>query len=500
MKKIYKFAIIVIVIAIINLVVCGVIFFRVSKVETMIDNSEVVEIEEIPIYDGWIEENGKWFYLDESTGEKTKGWATIDEKEYFFNPLNGIRWEGLLKLSDNEMYYFDKEGVLLKDCITEQYVIGESGKIERIFLTQEEQEERKIELQTNVDEILAKYGAISAGIALIENGEVTNTWEYGDAVKDSVAMTQDTKIRIASISKVIIGMNIFKAAEEGVLDIDESIGTYWGFPIANPEYPDIPITLRTILTHTSSIADAEGYKNIEDRLKRNSVFRSVKPSSGSAYSYCNYAFAVGGTTLEKAANKTIYDISEEYFFEPMGIDASFAGGRLENSDLLASLYYAGGKMARSKETMAGFMGHENPGEDGSFMPGGLCISAKDLAKLICILVNDGSYQGQRYLTEESVATIETEYCPADLHGAEVTQCLPLKYRTDIYGEDRLYFHTGSAYGAYTLFSYNPDTKNGVIVLTIGASGVCDENGIYAVCGDISELLYQDAGKYIIDEL
>ena len=463
--------------------------------ETLVEDTAA----EVTYIGGWKEENGNWYYIDENTGEKLKGWQRIDENEYFFNPLSGIRWEGLLKLSDREKYFFDEEGILLKDCQKDNYLINEKGLIVRTILTSEELEARKGQLQPMIDEILKKYGTISAGIALIEDGEVTNTWEYGYAVKDSVLMEPDTKIRIASITKVIVAMNIFKLQDEGILDIDETIGNYWGFEIANPQYPEIPITLRTILSHTSSIADAEGYTNIDDRLRRNNVFRGVKPFAESSYSYCNYAFAVGGATMEKAADRTIYDISEEYFFEPMGIDASFAGGRLENSELLASLYYAGGSMARSRETMQGLMGHNIPGENGTFFPGGLCISAKDLAKMICILVNDGVYQGNRYLSEESVATMEEQFCMADLHGAQVTQCFPLKYLNDIYGENSLYFHTGSAYGAYTLFSYNPNTKNGVVVLTIGASGMCDENGIYSVCGEVSEFLYGEADKLIAPE-
>ena len=34
-------------------------------------------------------------------------------------------------------------------------------------------------------------------------------------------------------------------------------------------------------------------------------------------------------------------------------------------------------------------------------------------------------------------------------------------------------------------SYDPETRDGVVVLTSGASGVKDESGIYAVCGEIS---------------
>lgn len=469
---------------------------RSSYRETM---NETTNSEEVVYVGGWKEENGNWYYIDETTGEKIKGWKTIEEKEYFFNPLSGIRWEGLLKLSEQEKYYFDEDGILLKNCQIENYVINEEGLIIRTILTAEEQEKRKVELQPVVDDILKKYGSVSAAIALIEDGEVSNTWEYGYAVKDSELMVSDTKIRIASITKVIVAMNILRLQDEGILNIEEDISSYWGFDIANPKYPDIPVTLKSILSHTSSIADAEGYTNIESRLKRNDVFRGVKPFSEDSYSYCNYAFAVGGSTMEKAANKTIYDISENYFFEPMGIDASFAGGQLENSELLASLYYHGGGLGRSKETMQGFLGHSVPGANGSFFPGGLCISAKDLAKMICILINDGVYQGNRYLSEEAVSIMEEPFCQADLHGAQVTQCFPLKYTNDIYGEDNLYFHTGSAYGVYSLFSYNPDTKNGVVVLTIGASGMCDNNGIYSVCGEISELLYQEANKLIVRE-
>lgn len=455
-------------------------------------------IEETPeITYGWIEENGEWYYLNEEAGEKESGWLDVDGERYYLDPETKARQIGLLKLSENEWYFFDEQGRMLTNCVAENYVLSDTGKVERLLLSDEEKEKRKQQMQPIIDEISRKYGATGVSVALIENGEVTDNWQYGWAVKDSVAMGADTKIRIASITKVILAMNAFKMAEAGIVDIDESIGTYWGFPVANPNFPNEPITLRNIFSHTSSIADIESYKNIEGKLRGNGIFRNVKPSDPAGWSYCNYAFGVAGTTLERAANKTIYQISQENFFEPMGIDASFAAGRLKNKELLASLYYADGSLARSRETMYGFVGNDTPGNNGAFMMGGLCISAQDLAKMISVLVNDGVYQGTRYLEEESVNIMEAQYCPATLHEVEVVQCYPLKYLTDIYGEENLYFHTGSSYGVYTLFSYNPDTKNGVVVLTTGASGTCDEYGIYAICGEISEALYQETNKLIL---
>ena len=49
---------------------------------------------------------------------------------------------------------------------------------------------------------------------------------------------------------------------------------------------------------------------------------------------------------------------------------------------------------------------------------------------------------------------------------------------------------GSAYGVYNLLSYDPDAGDGVVVLTTGADGGRDEYGIYAVCGEISRILYE----------
>lgn len=448
------------------------------------------------LFTGWLEENGTWYYLKEPTGELWTGWLEKDGKKYYLNLDTGAMQTGLLKISETDWYYLAEDGSLLKNDIVENYVLDETGKVVRVKLTEKKRAEQWQKLKTQIDQISRKYGAIGVSVAWIEGGEVTDTWQYGDAIQNSVAMGEDTKIRIASISKVILAINIFKMVEEGIVDLDESIGTYWGFPIRNPRYPNHTISLRSILTHTSSIVDSEiknlEAKNLEVKLRNCSVFRSVEPSAASSWSYCNFAFGVAGTTIEKAANKTIHEISSNYFFTPMGIDAAFASGRIQNKSLLANLYYAGGSLARSRETMFSDIRSDIPGNNAACMMGGVFISAKDLAKITSILINDGMYQGERYLTEESVEIMETAYCMGSQHGISFVQCIPLDYKENIYGEEKLYFHTGSAYGVYALLSYNPENKNGVIVLTTGASGQCDSYGIYSICGEIAELLYDTA--------
>lgn len=52
-------------------------------------------------------------------------------------------------------------------------------------------------------------------------------------------MTPQHKMRIASISKVIIGMEAMRLMEQGIIDLDNPIGVYWGVSMKNPIIPTI---------------------------------------------------------------------------------------------------------------------------------------------------------------------------------------------------------------------------------------------------------------------
>lgn len=49
-----------------------------------------------------------------------------------------------------------------------------------------------------IEKISKKYTAAGVSVALIENGELAGTWQYGYAVKNSIKINEDTRIRIAS--------------------------------------------------------------------------------------------------------------------------------------------------------------------------------------------------------------------------------------------------------------------------------------------------------------
>ena len=349
-------------------------------------------------------------------------------------------------------------------------------------------------LEKAVTDAAHRYGASGVQVAVIEGGHVTDAFACGWAVKDSEGMTADYKLRIASLSKVTLAMTAMALKEEGYIDLDSPIGKWWGTTIQNPYYPDRPITLRTLLTHTSSISSGDATLTasaVRSRLGSGKGFRDVIPGSLYGWAYNNYGFGVLGLTLELARGQVIDKTMWEEFYRAMDMDASFYGGDLRDTSKIAALYYHGGGVARTAAWQRD-QHAKGVGGNGYVFAGGLMISARDLGKLVAVLANDGNYEGLQILEADSVAAMES-------HGDMTVdtgfwQGLAIRSRTDAYGRRNLCYHTGSAYGVYTGLSYDPDTGDGVVVLTVGAVGTRDENGSYAICGDIYDAVYHAIAK------
>ncbi|MFP5329674.1 MAG: serine hydrolase domain-containing protein, partial [Alphaproteobacteria bacterium] len=70
-------------------------------------------------------------------------------------------------------------------------------------------------------------------------------------------VTPDDPARIASVSKLVVAIGVMKLVEAGKLDLDSDVSRWLGWPLRNPAFPDRPVTLRQLLSHTSSVRDFE---------------------------------------------------------------------------------------------------------------------------------------------------------------------------------------------------------------------------------------------------
>ena len=316
-------------------------------------------------------------------------------------------------------------------------------------------------------------------------------WKYGYSKYGEKDIGNATKIRAASISKVAVAICALQMQEQGILDINKKISNYWGKKMPKS------ISLATLLTHTSTLRYLSMQTDAEKILKQltdKSSYIDGKVGSSSSWMYNNYGSSVAAATLDVASGKVLEDFAQENLFGPLGVDMSFFAGKIEKQSRLATLYEADHGVELLPSEAKYILPDGEPGNNAGNYIGGMTGSARDVAKMFYMLANDGKFKKQQILSPESVEKMEKRYFTAAENGGKFKQALILRYGADRYGTNGVYYHTGNAYGVIALASYDPETKNTVVVLTTGASHERDDDGVYKVCSEIADAVYRNIDK------
>ncbi|MBQ9383742.1 MAG: serine hydrolase [Ruminiclostridium sp.] len=346
---------------------------------------------------------------------------------------------------------------------------------------------QKVVHDTGVD-----TNAIAVQVAAIRgsDGKVID-WTYGWSKYGEKEVGNGTKFRTASISKVAVAICAMRMQEQEILNINKNISNYWGKKLAKS------ISLSTLFTHTSTLrylSMQSSLENMLDQLTEKNSFTDQTVGKAASWYYNNYGISIAAATLEQAADRVLEDYAQEQLFEPLGVDMSFFAGDIENTGRLATLYEADHGVELTVNEAKRVNCDNEIGVNASNYVGGLTGSARDVAKMFYMLANDGKFKGKQVLSAESVEKMEKRYFKASDGGGEFRQCLALRYQRNICNTSELYYHTGNAYGVIAFASYDPATKNTVVVITTGASHERDDNGIYKVCTDIAGSVYENIDK------
>ena len=357
-------------------------------------------------------------------------------------------------------------------------------------------EENRDSVDKAVERIAGTYGVMGCSVAAFEKDRIVYTYSYGTArrnglVKNGEKWTytnektpacDDTKYRVASISKLVTTVLAMQLVDEGKLSIEEDIAKIINPALQNPYHPEVPTTIEMLMAHTSGIVDGRGWEYASahipfpslDKVIERGIFSGYRP--GEKYCYSNIGMGLVSGAVEQASGKRFYDYARDALFAPMGIDAAYMTDYIEDRGNIAELRTADpiswGKMESyyTKNIPLGQMYLLGQGE--------LYISAPDLAKIAMILAGDGTFDGKRYLTQESIDNIHTKrsYDPE----TNVIRGLTVQITSDIVEGVTLYGHQGNAYGAISCVFYDPETECGVVFLSNGANPEREWNYIYSV--------------------
>jgi CubicO group peptidase (beta-lactamase class C family) len=240
------------------------------------------------------------------------------------------------------------------------------------------------------------------------------------------AVTPDDPVRIASVSKLVVAIGVMRLVEQGKLNLDADVSTRLGWPLRNPAFPDQPITLRKLLSHTSSVRDHDDQYAIPLGGSLRAVM--ADPNSWDAahgpgegyFAYSNLNFPIVASIMEMATGERFDLLMKQLVIEPMGLAACFNWPTCSDLSVArAVVLMQDGKPVRDdlhgKRPDCPVFVEEGPcdllrwrlGENGAlFSPqGGLRISARDLARVGRMLLIGGELDGVRILSPQSVETL-----------------------------------------------------------------------------------------------
>lgn len=362
----------------------------------------------------------------------------------------------------------------------------------------------------------------SLSVLAIRDGKIVYEGHFGRRFIDPAGRGGDkpadaaTLYRIASISKLVTTLGVLRLVEDGKLSLDADIGDYLGYRVRNPSFPEAPITLRMLLTHTSSLRDDAGYSwdagvHIKDVLQSNPAVWSGKARPGAYFSYANLPWGVIGTVMERATGERFDRLMKRLVLDPLGLQAGYNVAELHPERLatVATLY---------RKATAGDTQVWNPqgpwvpqvddyssqppiarappgyvvGTNGTlFGPqGGLRASAAGLGRVMLMLMNGGEIDGKRILERKTVDDMlamhwqrgdddgEPDY--GTHRGRFNAWGLGNQRFTDVSGPDfgdRLVEgggfiangHLGDAYGLMATLAFDPSSRNGFVFL-VGGTG------------------------------
>jgi CubicO group peptidase (beta-lactamase class C family) len=353
-----------------------------------------------------------------------------------------------------------------------------------------------------------KAGFINGfGVALIDQDGILYQAGIGFSdLKNKKTYTENTIQNIGSVSKTLIGIALLKAQEMGKLNLDDPINQYLPFEVINPNYPDEPLTIRHLATHTSTILDTDFYngkayvlkdeqdQSSPDSVKLNEKFNSpdshmpmidflekVLSKKGEWYSkdgfsehkpgeifeYSNIGATLAGAILEIAVQKPYSEFTKTYILEPLGMSSS--GWSYQSIDLTQhSKLYSDPKTEIPWYSLI------------TYPDGGLITSSNDLGMYLSELIKGHSGNGT-LLQKNSYNELFREQLPADsFPERDEEDDYDDEYNTGIFMgfTPRGYIgHTGGDPGIATYMFFNPETKIGRILIintSVSNSGGVDE--------------------------
>ena len=369
-------------------------------------------------------------------------------------------------------------------------------------------------------------------VAILERGRITKSFAYGFAKRSNNAtepLRIDHKIRVGSISKLMVAVGVMRLVDRGQLALDIDVSKYLGWELRNPSFPDNSVTLRMLLDHTSSVRDggryflAAGEGRLQELFDPRSKFWDAgahwtdqrREIPGSYFQYANLNFGLVAEIIERISGQRFDQFMEHEVIRPLNMGGSFnpcslsadqraAGFRKRDlydrwdpegpwyaqvDGQLLSCFYGMTELNDPDLFLARYLLGSNA---SLFSPqGGFRGNVNDLMALLKLFSNNGQVDGTTYLTSESVtrmlapswsltATGDNGVSSGEAEPGGEFDGLMTSYGLSVHRIDPrawgfleapalLVGHLGEAYGVLSNALIDPTTGHGIATIITGTA-------------------------------
>ena len=304
---------------------------------------------------------------------------------------------------------------------------------------------------------------------------------------------------IASISKTFIGVAIMKLVEDGKLKLNDPINDYLPFEIKSPHYPETDITIRHLVTHTSSLNDEfdDGEKRPTQLIEQSRYNKDEMPDElaeelyywdgialplekygkeiftpngkwydknnfsnfkpGERYEYSNEGANLAGLIIERVSGISFSEFTQKHIFQPLNMINTY----WEYKELDASV----SKLYKTYEKNGDSKVYEFPRAIDSGQPGGdLKSNGNDLSKYLIEMKNGLNGKGE-ILNAKSYQTLLNPQLSENIPRDRDESALNDEYDVGIFwaiSKPGYRFHKGGSLGVYSILYFNPRNDIGVI--------------------------------------
>ena len=240
------------------------------------------------------------------------------------------------------------------------------------------------DLRQRVIKYTASNPSARIDLALIHGSEIIVADQYGDgsAYKD---LKDKTIYRAGSIAKILTALAIMQLEDQAEIDIDQPVFAYLPRFLVKRRFSNVnPVTIRHLLTHHSGLptnivkgqwSDAH-FTTIVEQIRNE--YLSYPPEF--VYAYSNIGYSLLGAVIEEVTGQSYESYIEENIFNPLG---------MVNSGFDAASIHSPGFVQPDSEDGNRLL---LPIRDIPAM--GLYTTAEDMAHLLIMLANGGTYKGK----------------------------------------------------------------------------------------------------------